>query len=174
MCVRAFPSGQNSALFAGEDKKPAATGAPIPLTDISSGGLIVAQSDPTDNALAAIASILDNPEPPREAAKPQVEEKLLAPEQLEADGYCKVGPGPIASICFRWTARRADDGNYYVDETIGESSAPVTSGPMGRDAAIKLVDDRESEARQRFENLRSEMKGRNAIAGLVRKDSGEA
>jgi hypothetical protein len=151
----------------------AALGTPIPLTDVSSGGLIVAQSDPTDNALAAIASILDNPEPPREAAKPLVEEKPPGPEQIEAGGYSRVGPGPIASIRFKWTARRGDDGEYYVEETIGESAA-VTSGPMSRDAAIKLVDDRESEARQRFENLRSEMTGRNAIASLVRKDSSEA
>jgi hypothetical protein len=132
----------------------------------------VRQSDPTDNALAAIASILDNPEP-RETAGPTVEEHPLAPEQLEADGYCKVGPGPMASIRFRWTARRAEDGEFYVDETVGESSARVTSGPMSRDAAIKLVDDRESEARQRYENLRSEMAGRSAVAGLLHKDSSE-
>jgi hypothetical protein len=142
----------------------------------------VTQSDPTDNALAAIASILDNPEPqqppplPREAAKPvaeKPEEKPLAPEQIEADGYCKVGPGPIASIRFKWTARRAEDGEFYVDETIGESSAPVTSGPMNREAAIKFIDDRESDARQRFESLRSEMAGRTAVADLFRKDSRE-
>jgi hypothetical protein len=142
----------------------------------------VTQSDPTDNALAAIASILDNPEPPqppplpREAAKPvaqKPEEKPLAPEQIEADGYCKVGPGPIASIRFKWTARRAEDGEFYVDETIGESSAPVTSGPMNREAAIKFIDDRESDARQRFESLRSEMAGRTAVADLFRKDSSE-
>jgi hypothetical protein len=142
----------------------------------------VSQSDPTDNALAAIASILDNPEPkqpqqppqlPPEAAKP-VEEKPLAPEQVDADGYSKVGPGPIASIRFKWTARRADTGEFYVDETIGEGAAPVTNGPMSRDAAVKFIDDRESEARQRFENLRSEMTGRSAIASLVRKDSSES
>jgi len=133
----------------------------------------VTQSDPTDNALAAIASILDNPETPqppplpREAAKPvaeKPEEKPLAPEQIEADGYCKVGPGPIASI---------EDGEFYIDETVGESSAPVTSGPMSRDAAIKFIDDRESDARQRFESLRSEMAGRTAVADLFRKDSSE-
>jgi hypothetical protein len=142
----------------------------------------VSQSDPTDNALAAIASILDNPEPklpqqppqlPPEAARAAVEEKPLAPEQIEADGYSKLGPGPIASIRFKWTARRADNGEFYVDETIGEGSAPVTSGPMSRDAAVKFIDDRESEARQRFENLRSEMTGRSAVASLVRKDIGE-
>jgi hypothetical protein len=132
----------------------------------------VRQSDPTDNALAAIASILDNPEP-RETAGPAVEQHPLAPEQLEADGYCKVGPGPMASIRFRWTARRAEDGEFYVDETVGESAARVTSGPMSRDAAIKLVDDRESEARQRYENLRSEMAGHSAVASLLHKDSSE-
>jgi hypothetical protein len=133
----------------------------------------VSQSDPTDNALAAIASILDNREPPRESKSPTVEEHPLAPEQLEADGYCKVGPGPMASVRFKWTARCAEDGEFYVDETVGESSVRVTSGPMSRDAAIKLVDDRENEARQRFENLRSEMAGQSAVAGPARKNSGE-
>ena len=138
------------------------------------------QSDPTDNALAAIASILDNPETPQPPPLPrevalaeEPEEKPLAPEQIEADGYCKVGPGPIASIRFKWTARRAEDGEFYIDETVGESSAPVTSGPMSRDAAIKFIDDRESDARQRFESLRSEMAGRAAVADLFRKDSSE-
>jgi hypothetical protein len=135
----------------------------------------VSQGDPTDHALAAIASILDKPEPPQPPPVPReaAEEKPLAPEQIEADGYCKVGPGPIASIRFKWTARRAEGGEYYVDETIGEGSNPVTTGPMSRDAAIKFVDDRESEARQRFENLRSEMSGRSAVGGPVRKDSSE-
>ena len=133
----------------------------------------MSQSDPTDNALAAIASILDNPEPPRESASPAIEGHPLAPEQLEADGYSKVGPGPMASIRFKWTLRRAEDGEFYVDETVGEGSARVTSGPMSRDAAIKLVDDRESEARQRFENLRSEMAGRSAVADPARKNSDE-
>jgi hypothetical protein len=35
---------------------------------------------------------------------------------------------------------------------------------------VKLVNERESEARQRFEALRSEMTGRSAAANLVRKD----
>jgi hypothetical protein len=137
----------------------------------------VSQNDPTDNALAAIASILDNSEAqqppplPREAAKPVADEKPLVPEQIEADGYYKIGPGPIASLRFKWTARRTEDGAYYVDETIGEGSAPQTNGPMGRDEAIKFVDDREREARHRFENLRSEMTGRSSVASVVRKDS---
>ena len=74
----------------------------------------------------------------------------------------------MAAIRFKWTVRREDDGEYYVDETIGENSAPVVSGPLAPDAAIRLVDDRESEARQRFEQLRSEMTGRAAAANLVR------
>ena len=77
------------------------------------------------------------------------------------------------AIRFRWTVRRADDGEYYVDEMIGEDSAPVVTGPMSADAAVKFVDDRESEARQRFEALRSEMAGRGAAANLVRKGAGE-
>jgi hypothetical protein len=133
----------------------------------------VSQSDPTDHALAAIASILDHPEPQREPEKPAVEEKPAAAEVTEADGYSKIGPGPMAAIRFKWTVRRDDHGDYYVHETIGESSVPVVSGPLPPDAAIRLVDDRASEARQRFEQLRSEMAGRAAAANLVRKDSGE-
>jgi hypothetical protein len=133
----------------------------------------LSQSDPTDHALAAIASILDNPETPREPEKAAVEEKPIAPEPVEADGYSKVGPGPMAAIRFRWTARRDDTGEYYVHETIGETSAPIVSGPMSGDAAIRFVDEREAEARQRFEALRSEMTGRSAAADFARNDGSE-
>jgi hypothetical protein len=133
----------------------------------------LSQSDPTDHALAAIASILDQPESHREPEKAVVEETPVVPEMMEADGYSKVGPGPMAAIRFRWTVRREDNGEYYVDETIGENSLPIVSGPLTRNAAIRLVDDRESEARQRFEQLKSEMTGRAAAANLVRNDGGE-
>jgi hypothetical protein len=157
----------------------------------------VSQSDPTDNALAAIASILDQPPViPRErerpvedlpATPPPLEEtpSLAAPPPLEtpppleaslpleAHGYSKIGPGPMAAIRFKWTVRE-DQGDYFVDETIGENSAPIVIGPMSKDAAIQMVDDREAEARRRFEQLKSEMTGRAAAANLVRKDSGEA
>ena len=133
----------------------------------------MSQSDPTDHALAAIASILDQPEAHPEPQKAAVEEKPIVPELIEADGYHKVGPGPMATIRIRWTARREDNGDYYVDETIGENSTPIVSGPMARDAAIRFVDERESEARHRFEQLKSEMSGRTAAASLVRKDGGE-
>ena len=92
---------------------------------------------------------------------------------MTADGYSKAGPGPMAAIRFKWTVRRGDDGHYYVDETIGENSIPVVSEPLTRDAAIKLVDDRESEARRRFELLKSEMTGRDAVSDFVRGDGGE-
>jgi hypothetical protein len=133
----------------------------------------LSNSDPTDHALAAIASILDHPETPGEAGKAAFEEKPIAPEMIEADGYQKVGPGPIAAIRFKWTVRREDNGEYFVDETIGENSTPLASGPMSKDAAIRFVDDRESEARRRFEALRSEMTGHVAAANLVREDNGE-
>jgi hypothetical protein len=170
----------------------------------------LSQNDPTDHALAAIASILDNsesrrdpeahrePEADREPevhrepealaqpeADPQpevhsqpevlvVEEKPLAPEMVEADGYSKIGPGPIAAIRFKWTVRHQADDDYYVDETIGENSAPITAGPMPRDAAVRLVDDREYEAQRKFDQLRSEMSGRAMAATLTHHDSGES
>jgi hypothetical protein len=133
----------------------------------------VSQSDPTDSALAAIASILDQPEIHREQETTVVEAKPIAPQPVEADGYSKVGPGPMAAIRFKWTVRE-DRGDYYVDETIGEYSTPIVTGPMTKDAAMQLVDDREADARHRFELLKSEMAGRSAVANLVRKDSGEA
>jgi hypothetical protein len=137
------------------------------------GGWTLTQSDPTDHALATIASILDQTETPTPQREPEqaAEPPPLAPAQMEADGYSKVGPGPMAAIRFKWTVRRADDG-YYVDETIGESSAPHIVGPMTAEAAIKLVDERESDARRRFEQLKSEMMGRAAAADLVRGNGG--
>jgi hypothetical protein len=132
----------------------------------------LSQSDPTDNALAAIASILDQPQSPPASDKGLVEEKPAVPQPIEAHGYTKVGPGPMAALRFKWTVRE-DNGHYFVDETVGENSSPVVSGPMDREAAIKFVDDRESEARQRFEDLKQEMAGRTAAANLVRRDGSE-
>ena len=131
--------------------------------------------DPTDNALATIASILDPPEGRRESDRPGVTEQRptspppipAPPAPIEAHGYAKFGPGPMAAIRFKWTVR-LDNGLYYVDETIGENSAPIVNGPMSREAAIQMVDDRESDARRRFELLKSEMTGRSAVADLVR------
>jgi hypothetical protein len=133
----------------------------------------LSQSDPTDHALAAIASILDHPESHRQPEWATAEEIPVAPALIEANGYRKVGPGPIKAIRFKWAVRRGDDGEYYVDETIGDNSQPVVSGPMSADAAVKLVDGRESEARRRFEQLKSEMVGRAAAMDGVRRDSGE-
>jgi hypothetical protein len=124
------------------------------------------RSDPTDHALATIASILDPQEARRVSEKAAATEPKsatpppipAAPPPVEAHGYTKFGPGPMAAIRFKWTVR-LDNGDYYVDETIGENSTPVVSGPMSREAAIQMVDDRESEARRRFEQLRSEMVG---------------
>jgi hypothetical protein len=82
----------------------------------------VSQSDPTDNALAAIASILDQPPViPRERERPAAEDVPAAPPPLEefmtppplevappletsppleAHGYSKDGPrGPRRLLC---------------------------------------------------------------------------
>ncbi len=129
------------------------------------------RSDPTDNALAAIASIRDQPEAHREPEKPAIEEKPVAAERLEAEGYFKSGPGLMQALRFKWKVRRDENGEYYVDETIGENSSPIISGPMTREAAIKFVDDSEAEARRRFELLKSEMSGeRGTVGAFARKD----
>jgi hypothetical protein len=127
----------------------------------------LSESDPTDHALAAIASILDKPDSlsfadaPAAAETPAEQPPLEPAAPVEADGYSKIGPGPLQAIRFKWTVRRDDKGDYYVDETIGENSVPISSGPMPKDAAIKFVDDRESEARRRFEAIKREMAARD-------------
>ena len=137
-------------------------------------------SDPTDDTLAAIASILDQPASPPETVRPATPEspQHRAPEQEiprgDIDGYSKSGPGPMEAIRFKWTVRREADDNYFVDETIGENSRSITNGPMSADAAVRFVDDQASEARQRFEALRNEMAGRAAAADILRKGSVES
>ncbi len=169
----------------------------------------MSEIDPTDHALATIASILERPEPvlvvrqteteivvvgerehiaadeppvvdehpvvdeqPALEEHPVVEEQPLVPEHTDADGYSKVGPGPMVAIRLKWTVHRGDDGQYYVHETIGEQSAPVVSGPMSSEAAVHFVDVQEDEAQRRFELLRSEIAGRSSLADYERK--GEA
>ena len=46
----------------------------------------------------------------------------VAHPPIEAHGYSRIGPGPMAAIRFKWTVR-LDNGDYYVDETIGENSS---------------------------------------------------
>lgn len=155
----------------------------------------MSEIDPTDQALATIASIFEHPEPvlvvrdtETEAVAadeyavadehhasdehPVVEEQPLVPEHTDADGYSKVGPGPMVAIRLKWTVHRGDDGQFYVHETIGEQSVPVVSGPMSSEAAVHFVDTHEDEAHQRFELLRSEIAGRSSLADYERK--GEA
>ena len=154
----------------------------------------MSQGDPTDHALATIASILDQSETrrgqdkPASPAKAVIEERSEdnpaiadqpAPAEIEvatavdAEGYSKIGPGPLASIRFKWTVRRGDDGQFYVHETVGDNTAPVVSGPFGADAAMRLVDEREGEAQRRFERLKTEMAARVDTAELIRLGGGD-
>jgi hypothetical protein len=133
------------------------------------------EGDATDHALATIASILDQPASPREAAKPVAGEPEVALSQAPGiEGYSKSGPGPMEAIRFKWTVRRESEDRYFVDETIGDNSRSITTGPMSADAAIRFVDDQASEARQRFEALRNEMAGRAAATDILRKGSVES
>jgi hypothetical protein len=134
----------------------------------------LSQSDPTDDALATIASILDYPESSREQGKDLTGERPKATARLEAEGYAKVGPGPMDSIRFRWIVRRENHDQFFVDETVGDDSHCVSTGPMPADAAIRFVDDQASEAQQQFEALRSEMAGRAAAAEIPGDDDRES
>lgn len=157
------------------------------------------QNDPTDHALAAIASILDSKETSlagiadsvskqehetrtvvaervtvtieQETVIAEVDAPATAPERhiehddepaavsppAEVDGYTRLGPGPLDAIRFRWTARRNEDGQYFVDETIGSHSRPVSSGPMPSHEVVRFINDRESAARERFQSLKRQM-----------------
>jgi hypothetical protein len=107
---------------------------------------LLGQIDPTDQSPEVAAA----------------EEQAADSSPPEATGYSKIGPGPMAAIRFKWTVRREDNENYYVDETIGEHSLPIVTGPMSATAAIRLVDEREREAVLRFERLRGEIVGRSS------------
>ena len=89
---------------------------------------ILTQSDPTDHALAAIASILDHTESHREPEK-AVEEKPIAPELFEAEGYSKAGPGPIAAIRF------VDDSQNEAQQRFEQLKSEMT----GRSAAANVA-----------------------------------
>ena len=156
----------------------------------------MSQGDPTDHALATIASILDHSEtrrgqdklaqdkqesPAKAVSDEKGEETPALPEPpvkatptpVDADGYSKIGPGPLASIRFKWTVKRGDDGQFYVHETVGDSSAPIVTGPFGPEAAMRMVDEREGEAQRRFERLKTEMAARVDTAELIRLGGGE-
>lgn len=142
----------------------------------------VSQNDPTDDALAAIASMLERPAdpldakaevtsdtvaeddadaglPPALAAENEVPIAAASPEQpdIDVERYAKVGPGPLDAIRFRWSARRDDAGNYFVDETIGPNSRPQITGPMPKDEVVSFIDTHARDAQRRFDVLKSEM-----------------
>lgn len=156
--------------------------------------------DPTDHALAAIASLHDRPAEKPETERSDVEaladqlsdprsetvaevlaeisadapakepevdddpepvelvatEPTLVPE-IDVDTYTRSGPGPLDALRFRWSTRRDDSGAYFVDETIGPNSRPITTGPMPRDQVVDFIDAQEADARRRFAELKNEM-----------------
>lgn len=71
-----------------------------------------------------------------------------------ANGYFRLGPGPLDAIRFRWTARADGNGGYFVDETIGPKSRAITSGPMSEEDALAFIDLQVQEAFERFERLK--------------------
>ncbi len=134
----------------------------------------MSQSDPTDTRWRPSPASSISPKPIAKPEKAAVDGKAASlPETgIEADGYSKVGPGPMAAIRFKWTVRREDNGEYYVDETIGENSIPSSADRcrgMPRSSSSTIARARRGGA----SSTQSEMTGRGAAANLVRKDGGE-
>ena len=137
-------------------------GTPIPETELDPEAYIVAQVDPTDHALAAIASILDMPESRRENLKARGHGATARRRSAHPHGAC-TDRGPRlrqASVPARWP-RSASSGRCASTMATIMSTRPSarirarsSSGPHVAEAAIQLVDDRESDARRRFEQLR--------------------
>jgi hypothetical protein len=130
------------------------------LTGASFGDNVLSQSDPTDDVLAAIASIMEQPQTELESESPFVEQETSTPDLDDGEGYSKLGPGPMAAMRFKWTVRREGNHDYFVDETVGSGSKPIVSGPMSKEEAIQLVDEHADEARRRFDQIKDEMTGR--------------
>ncbi len=132
----------------------------------------MSRRDPTDDVLAAIASIFDKSDVPLAAAHPDDIASNETPRSVvqtrEIDGYSRSGPGPLDAIRFKWTARRNDDGEYFVDETIGAQSRIMSSGPIPQDDVIAFVDSRVHEARERFDKLKEDMTVRPADPSAAR------
>ena len=92
------------------------------------------------------------------ASEPAAVAAPMAPmSDEEIDGYSRSGPGPLDSLRFKWTARRDEDGAFFVDETIGFASRPISTGPLPREQVIAFIDQRAQQAQERFDALRSEM-----------------
>ena len=128
----------------------------------------VQKKDPTEDVMAAIARIVENPTARRAPAAPDPVPASAGRQALSATsddalqptgahGYSRLGPGPLPALRFKWTARRDAAGDYYVDETIGDYSRPVTTGPLATEEAVALVDTRVKEARERFDRLKAEI-----------------
>lgn len=109
------------------------------------------ESEPDDHDEIFVADEVAEHDAPATAPEPETNS-----EPAGVEGYSRLGPGPLDAIRFRWTARRDDDGRYFVDETIG-SSRPISSGPMPADEVVGFIDARERAARERFAALKSEM-----------------
>lgn len=116
-------------------------------------------SDPTEQTLGSDERSLENPQALLEADDAASAAPPLAP--VDADGYTKLGPGPMAAIRLKWRVRRGHGDEFFVDEMIGENATPVVLGPMSADAAVEMVDHRESAARAGFEQLRRQMIARS-------------
>ena len=103
------------------------------------------------------------PGPATPVTAPQAQPAASAPAPTQAatapadSPYTRTGPGPLASIRMRWTLRAVGSITFVVDETMGDSGAPVTSPPMSREAAIKLIDERAQAAHERYALLRNDL-----------------
>jgi len=132
--------------FAPEEltREPVPEVAPQVAAEIPTETSPVEELSASDSAAPEIGIAEYEPEAPRrsEDAEPM------------ADGYMRLGPGPLDAIRFRWTARATGGGSFFVDETIGPKSRAISSGPMSGDDAMAFIDLQVQEAFERFERLK--------------------
>jgi hypothetical protein len=151
-----LPAAEKQALPA--EKPP----TPLPITSVAESGAENFRFSSAE-AVAVISPPVPPPSTPP-APQPTTPPHAVAPLTPPApppdpDLYVKLGPGPLEAIRFKWSTRPAGNGAYFVDETIGSTSRPMTSGPMSKQAAIEFIDARESDAWRRFNALKNEMTG---------------
>jgi hypothetical protein len=103
------------------------------------------ENHPTDHARATVARILDHSDSHRAAEWP-VAAEATSWVPPDAD-YFKVAPAPMEASRFKSAVRRTDNDEHSSTRQSARIRWRSSAGQMAKESAVKLVDDRESDAR---------------------------